>query len=206
MLVSSDTFILKANLVKAFFEKDLYDIIRFEAEKNVFFESKNNDMFATGEFLTYETDRKLIYVQGNNSVVKINSINMLSNDFIEIIHSSGLFKLQGEGSHLYDDEISIIGAKINGSYKNNEDIITVQKLAVEDKNISKIKTENIEMYAKNALYEINNDTIELFENVKVIRGKETVIGDYALINLSDESYYVKTNDSNKKVKIFVEDE
>ena len=50
-----------------------------------------------------------------------------------------------------------------------------------------------------------NNTIELFENVKVERGKETILGDYGLINLLNDSYSVKSNNS-KKVKIFMKNE
>ena len=130
---------------------------------------------------------------------------MLSDNYIEINYSIGTFKLLGKKSHLYNDDISIIGSNISGSYINANDIIEIENLTVIDDGITEIKTNNIKMYAKKAVYSKKNNTIELFENVKVVRGKETIIGDYGLINLLNDSYSVKSNNS-KKVKIFMKNE
>ena len=48
VIINSDKIFLKSNLVKAFFDKDLYDVIKIEAENNVYFESKNNNLSASG--------------------------------------------------------------------------------------------------------------------------------------------------------------
>ena len=205
VVINSDKIFLKSNLVKAFFNKDLYDVIKIEAEDNVSFESKNNNLSASGEFLSFETIDKLLSVKGMNSLVKIDSTNMLSDNYIEINYSIGTFKLLGKKSHLYNDDISIIGSNISGSYINANDIIEIENLTVIDDGITEIKTNNIKMYAKKAVYSKKNNTIELFENVKVERGKETILGDYGLINLLNDSYSVKSNNS-KKVKIFMKNE
>ena len=205
VVINSDKIFLKSNLVKAFFNKDLYDVIKIEAENNVSFESKNNNLSASGEFLSFETIDKLLSVKGINSKVNIETTNMHSNNYIEINDSIGTFKLVGKKSNLYNNDISIIGSNISGSYINTNDIIEIENLIVMDDNIAEIKTNNTEMYAKKAVYSKKNNTIELFENVKVIRGKETIIGDYGLINLLNDSYSVKSNNS-KKVKIFMNNE
>ena len=93
VVINSDKIFLKSNLVKAFFNKDLYDVIKIEAEDNVSFESKNNNLSASGEFLSFETIDKLLSVKGMNSLVKIDSTNMLSDNYIEINYSIGTFKL-----------------------------------------------------------------------------------------------------------------
>ena len=183
----------------------MYDVIKIEAENNVYFESKNNNLSASGEFLSYATIDQLLSVQGKNSIVKIESTNMLSDDYIEINYSIGTFKLLGKESNLYNSEILIIGSNIIGSYKNTNNITEIENLTAKDENIVEIKTNNIEMYAKKAVYNKKNNTIELFENVKVERGKETILGDYGLINLLNDSYSVKSNNS-KKVKIFMKNE
>ena len=174
----------------------LYDIIKIEAENNVYFESKNNNLSASGEFLSFETISELLSVNGTNSLIKIESTNMQSDNYIEINYSNGTFKLLGKESNLYNHEISIIGSNIIGSYKNINDITVIESLNVEDQDIAEIKTKNIEMYAKKAEYSKKNNTIELFENVKVIRGTEIIIGDYGLINLLNESYSVKSKNSS----------
>ena len=205
VIITSDKIFLKSNLVKAFFDKDLYDITKIEAENDVYFESKNNNLSASGEFLSFETISELLSVEGMNSKISIESTKMLSDKYIDINYSIGTFKLLGNNSNLYNNEISILASNIKGSYKNINNIIEIQNLNVEDDNIAQIKTDDIEMYAKKAVYSKKNNTIELFENVKVIRGKETIIGDYGLINLLNDSYSVKS-DNSKKVKIFMKNE
>ena len=44
----------------------------------------------------------------------------------------------------------------------------------------------------------------MFENVIIIRNNESVTGDYAKMNTVDESYFVKTNSTNKRVKAVIE--
>ena len=58
------------------------------------------------------------------------------------------------------------------------------------------------MFAKRAEYNKQENIIELFENVKIIRDNELITGDYAKINTLDESYFIKTNES-KRVKVLL---
>ena len=103
---------------------------------------------------------------------------------------------------LSNNLVNILETKIKDGYPKENSLD--EALEVID-NIAEIKTNNTEMYAKKAVYSKKNNTIELFENVKVERGKETIIGDYGLINLLNDSYSVKSNNS-KKVKIFMKNE
>jgi len=45
----------------------------------------------------------------------------------------------------------------------------------------------------------------LFDDVKVVRGKEIVTGDYGTLDTSDNSYKVKSNNT-KKVKVIISNE
>ena len=104
---------------------------------------------------------------------------------------------------LISNDLIIRGLIIEGNFitTNNENI--VEKLKVEDKTQIYIKTETLDMYALKAEYDKKNDIIELFENVKIFRGKELIIGDYAKINTLNESYKVSSKESNK-VKVLID--
>ena len=58
------------------------------------------------------------------------------------------------------------------------------------------------MFAKRAVYNKQENIIELFKEVKIIRDNELITGDYAKINTLDESYFIKTNES-KRVKVLL---
>ena len=53
------------------------------------------------------------------------------------------------------------------------------------------------MFAKKINYNKNENLIELFENVKILKGKEVITGDYALIDTLKESYKIKSNQKSK---------
>ena len=55
------------------------------------------------------------------------------------------------------------------------------------------------MFSKKAIYNKANSIIELFEDVKIIRGNEVITGNYGIFNTKEESYKVFSN-KNKKVK------
>ena len=73
----------------------------------------------------------------------------------------------------------------------------VKKLNVVDKKQVNIKTETSNMFAMKAKFDRQNNIIELFENVKIIRDNELITGDYGKINTVDESYKIVSNKSNK---------
>ena len=78
-------------------------------------------------------------------------------------------------------------------------LLVINILKVKDKIQVNIKTDTSNMFAKRAEYNKQENIIELFENVIIIRDNELITGDYAKINTLDESYFVKTNKS-KRVK------
>jgi len=60
------------------------------------------------------------------------------------------------------------------------------------------------MFALKAIYNKETNLIELFENVKVIKDNEIILGDYAKINTLNQSYKVTSQKTNK-VKILISD-
>ena len=130
------------------------------------------------------------------------NFTMFSDGSIEINNSSGEFKLYGLNSKLITDEIKIIGEDIRGNYVIVDGKNIVQQLNVEDKTQVNIQTETSNMFAKRAEYNKQENIIELFENVKIIRDNEIITGDYAKINTLDESYFININES-KRVKVLL---
>ena len=199
--IISDDFELNADQVKAYFEKDLYDIIRVESEGKVELISSKG-LVAKGEKINFSTKNEDIVVLGKNSSLIYNEINMFSNKQIKVNNLSGEFNLQGKNSILKTNNIQIYGSLIDGNYTKVGETNEIEKLYVEDENQSNIITDTSNMFAIKIIYNRNENIIELFENVKIIRGGEIITGDYARMDTLNETYKIKSN-NNKKVKALI---
>lgn len=199
--IKSNQFILNADIVKAFFNNDLYDIQKIECEGSVYFKS-NNGAEAKGNKLNYDTIKKTIKVFGINSSIANSELILKSNESIYIDNITGKFNLIGKLSELETKELKVIGEKIEGNYQNNNGINEIINLKVYDNEQANIISDKINMFSKKAIYEKKNNFIELFNNVKIIRNKDVIIGDYAKINTLDNSYKI-TSDNESKVKIIL---
>ena len=113
------------------------------------------------------------------------------------------FKLEGSVSELTSDNLIIIGSKINGSYKEINGENEIVNLEVKSDTLTEITTDKLKMYSSEAIFSKEKNIIELFNNVKVVRNNEVIIGDYAKINTLNESYKVSSNES-KKVKVLID--
>ena len=140
----------------------------------------------------------------SNEVLQNNEFTMISDGLININNIAGEFKLNGPNSKLTTKDIIITGNDIKGKYINVDGENVVEKLFVDDENQININTETSNMFAKKAIYNKQENIIELFENVIIIRNNENITGDYAKMNTLDESYFVKTNKKSKRVKILLE--
>ena len=78
----------------------------------------------------------------------------------------------------------------------------MSKLNVEDENLLKINTEDLEMYSQKAIYDDKKNIIELFSKVKIVKGQEIIIGDYGYFDTVKNSYKVKS-DETSKVKVTI---
>ena len=200
--IISDNFELKADLVKAYFDKDLYDISKIESETDVILKSSKG-ILAKGDKINFSTKNENITIKGNNSSLTYGNIYMFSQDLVKVDNLNGNFLIKGNGAELKTDSIHIFGSLIKGNFVTIDKVNEVEKLYVEDDKQANIKTEKINMFAKKANYNKQDNIIELFENVKVIRGNEIITGDYANIDTLNESYKVKSNNANKKVKVLI---
>ena len=203
--IISDNFDLKANIVKAYFNEDLYDITKIHAEENVLLNSNQRNLSASGNILEFSFNEEKIKIFGKNSKITLNKTNMFSNETIEIDNINGTFHIKGKNSKLENDGIFITGYDIKGKFASNKNINEIIELNVEDQNICNIKTEEIDMFSLKAVYNKEKNIIELIDNVKVIRGKEIMTGDYGYVDIASNSYKVNSNDSGK-VKVLISQE
>ena len=201
VIIESDNFNLYADEVKAYFEKDLYDIVRIESKGNAILKSSKG-ILAEGDIINFSNKDEIIDVYGSASKVENNEILMLSDNHIRINNLLGNFYLKGSKSELKTKEVHILGKIIKGKYITINGLNEIEQLIAEDDNIANFKTEDTDMYALKAIYNKKINIIELFENVKIIRDGETILGDYAIMNTLDKSYKVKSDNSNK-VKILI---
>ena len=199
--IQSDNFSLKAQKVKAFFEKDLYDIVDIHSEGDVVLIS-NKGLEAKGKKIDFNIKNEDIYIEGENSFLNNQDFEMKSNQSIKVNNLTGKFKLIGLNSQITTSDTIIIGSIIDGKYLNVNGENIVQTLHAEDKTQVNIKTKTLNMFSKKADFDRENDIIELFEKVKIFREGELITGDYARINTVDESYYVTSN-TTKKVKVLL---
>jgi len=200
--IISDTFSLSGDKVKVIFNKDLYDITNIYADGKVILIAEANGINAEGNSMDiYINDEKII-VRGLDSKLYLDNTIMLSDGRIEVSNKDGFFTITGPNSSMTSDDINITGENIDGQFLTINEKREVTKLNVKDEKISNIKTNDVDMYANKAIYDKRNSIIELFENVKVIRGNEIITGDYGTLDTDTNSYKVKSNNS-KKVKVII---
>jgi len=200
--IISDEFNLEGQLVKIFFDQDLYDIIELNAKEDVNFISEIYSIKGKGEALTFNFKDQKINVIGLNSELFLETTEMFSNGGIKVDNINGSFLIEGPNSKLVSDNILIIGSKIMGVFEIIDGKRNIKNLEVVDKNIVNIKTNDINMFSKKAIYNKKKSVIELFEDVQINRGVEVITGDYGILDTHKNSYKVKSKNS-KKVKAII---
>ena len=200
--IVSDEFELNGNLVKIFFEKDLYDIQELIASTDVNFNSSAYNIKGKGETLKFNIQNEKIKVTGKKSELFLETTEMFSDGSITVDNLAGFFSIEGSNSKLISDTIFITGFLINGILNNKNGIREISNLEVRDENILSIITEDTEMFSKKAFYDKEKSIIELFDNVKIKRGSEIITGDYGILDKNKNSYKVSSNNSNK-VKVII---
>ena len=201
VIILSDEFELSADLVKVYFDKDLYDVININSKGNVRLNSKKN-LSASGENINFNVKNEDLIIFGKNCLLIYNQLKMIADDTIKVNNSSGEFLLKGNNSKLISEDTNITGSLIEGKFSKSKDQRGFEKLYVKDDEKINIKTKNLDMYALSANYDKKENTVELFENVKILRDNEFIEGDYAIINTLNESYKV-TSKKSDKVKILL---
>ena len=200
--IVSDEFELNGNLVKIFFEKDLYDIQELIASTDVNFKSSAYNIKGKGEMLEFNIQNEKIKVTGEKSELFLETTEMFSDGSIAVDNLAGSFSIEGPNSKLISDEIFITGFMINGILVTNNGARDITNLEVEDENILNIITEDTEMFSKKAFYDREKSIIELFGSVTIKRGNEIITGDYGILDTNKNSYKVSSKNS-KKVKAII---
>ena len=77
----------------------------------------------------------------------------------------------------------------------------IKYLEVNDEKIYKKK--DTEMYARKIIFNEDKSTIELIDNVTIIRNEEKITGDYGTLDTSNNSYKIRSNNQNK-VKVIIQ--
>ena len=195
--IVSDEFELNGDLVKIYFEKDLYDIQELIASKDVNFISSVYNIKGKGETLTFNIKNEQINVTGEKSELFLETTEMFSDGSITVDNLAGSFAIEGPNSKLISDDIIITGFVINGILVNKNGNQKISNLEVEDENILSIVTEDTEMFSKKAFYDKEKSVIELFDKVKIKRGSEIITGDYGVLDTDKNSYKVSSKNSTK---------
>jgi len=199
--IVSDNFTLTGNEVKIFFDKDLYDIVDIFAKGNVNLNSPAYNIKSSGNQMYINIVTEEIKVEGKESKLYLENVEMFSDGQIIVNNLSGAFQIIGINSILNSEDIYITGENIDGIFSTNDQKEILQ-LNVNDNKISNIKTDDLDMYSKKAIYNKKTSIIELYENVKIIRGSEIITGDYGTLDTEKNSYKVKSNNTNK-VKVVI---
>ena len=204
--IVSDNFTLNADNVKINFDKSLYDITILDAKGNVKFVSQISNTEGSGATLNFEIKDEKLKVEGENSKLITNDIEMFSDGFIEVNNITGEFFLKGLNSKLRNENIIIRGFSIDGIFSNNNDIKEIIYLNVSDEKISYIKNNDTEMYAKKINFDSSISRIELFDEVTIIRNDEKITGDYGTLDTKNNSYKIKSKDQSKVKALILSNE
>ena len=112
--IVSDEFELNGDVVKIYFEKDLYDIKELIASTSVNFKSNTYNIDGRGETLKFNIQNEEINVTGEKSELFLETTEMFSDGSITVDNLAGSFSIEGSNSKLISDTIYIIGFMING--------------------------------------------------------------------------------------------
>ena len=87
-------------------------------------------------------------IEGQGSELITKDIKMFSDGFIEVNNKNGNFTLEGQNSKLINEDLIIKAQFIDGNFSDKEDIKDITFLNVLDEQMSYVKNNDTEMYAK----------------------------------------------------------
>ena len=202
VIISSDDFKITSDNVKANFEIDLYDITSLETKGNSSLNAIKYGISGKGDEILINIKSEEITVIGKNSLLNLQETKMSSDGSIKVNNLLGAFELKGANSNLKNDSLDIYGEYISGIFVELDGKKQLKKLEVEDKNLLKIYTEDLEMSSQKAVYDDETNIFELFTKVKIVKGQEIISGDYGYFDTVKNSYKVKS-DETSKVKVTI---
>tara|TARA_Y200000002_G_scaffold224430_1_gene185336 strand:+ start:1461 stop:2225 length:765 start_codon:yes stop_codon:yes gene_type:complete len=204
--IESDNFLLQADNVKIDFNKSLYDIVSINANGNVRFNSFELNLNGSGQSLYFEVKTENLKIEGLESKLITDDLQMYSNGYIKVNNLNGNFSLKGLNSKLINKSILVEAELIDGIFLNSSNLKDITFLNTFDKKQSYVKNESSEMYAKEIKFDNNSSFIELIGDVKIIRDGEEIIGDYGTLDTKNNSYKIKSNEQKKVKAIIINNE
>ncbi len=204
--INADTFTLLADDVKINFDKNLYDITMLIARGDVSFKSPEFQMNGSGETLKFKVKNENLKIEGFNSRLISQEIEMFSDGFIEVNNLNGNFLIKGINSQLINENILIKADFIDGIFSDSKNNKEITLLNVADEKISYVKNNDTEMYAKKINFDNKTSLIELIDDVTIIRDGEKISGDYGTLDTKNNSYKIKSNNQTKVKAIILNNE
>ena len=177
----------------------------YELINNVNIESENFYLKADYVIAYYKKDLYdlvKIIAEGNAEINTYDG-SLIVGDKITYEIESGNFLILGNGIFT-NDKLIVKSSEIKGEIGefNKEKYVKI----VEAKDIKKvyIENQNMKSYSKSAIYSKENNLLELFDEVKIIKDGEITTGDYANINMETNDYSIKS--INNKVQLLISSE
>ena len=200
--IISDNFVLNADNVKINFDNSLYDIVSLKAQGNAEFISDEFKMNGNSKILNFNVKLEKLNLEGFESKLLMEDIEMYSDAFIEVNNQKGNFTLKGPNSKLINKNIFIEAEFIDGKFIEDLGEKQIKFLNVADEKISYIKNNDTEMYAKKINFDNETSLIELIDDVTIIRNDEKISGDYGTLDTKNNAYKIKSNNKTK-VKVII---
>ena len=200
--IISDNFVLNADNVKINFDNSLYDIVSLKAQGNAEFISDEFKMNGNSKILNFNVKLEKLNLEGFESKLLMEDIEMYSDVFIEVNNQKGNFTLKGPNSKLINKNIFIEAEFIDGKFIEDLGEKQIKFLNVADEKISYIKNNDTEMYAKKINFDNETSLIELIDDVTIIRNDEKISGDYGTLDTKNNAYKIKSNNKTK-VKVII---
>ena len=183
--------------IKVFQDEKYYDL-----EDNVNIDSKNFDLEAKNVIAYYDKDfydLTKIIATGNAKIVTSEGAQINGDKIIYEI-KSGNFLIMGNGLFI-NEGLIVRGEDIQGKIVEIDKVKYIEKVEAKDSEKVFIQNNHMKSYSKSAIYLKENNVLELFDEVKIIKDQEITTGDYANINLKTNDYTIKS--INNKVKLLI---
>ncbi len=197
VIIKSDNFSLNADNVKINFNKDMYDIVEIDAKGEVMFDSITFNSKGSGERLNLKVKLEEIKINGIDSILSTDDVEMFSDGYIKVNNLNGKFSIKGQNSKLINEGIYIEGETIDGIFSNINNGKEIKSLNISDNSISYVRNQDSEMFAKKINFNNNTSIIELIDDVTIIRDGEKITGDYGTLDTKNNSYKIKSNNKSK---------
>ena len=199
--IKKDTTIITADGgIKVYQDEKYYDLI-----DNVIIDSENFNLKADNVIAYYGEDfydLTRIIATGNAEIITTEGAEIRGNEVTYDI-KNGNFSINGNGIFI-NNELRVEGEDIQGEITEINKVKYVKKVEAKDSNKVFIQNKDMKSYSKSAIYSKENEILELFDEVKIIKNQEITTGDYANINMETNDYSIKS--INNKVQLLINSE